>query len=222
MSRNAFIITLLLTLAAAGLFIRDPEIDLTAARLFFDNAFIGASPASRVLRGIFYTLPLAVCAAFPLAWWLGPKVGLPAALIPSNRAVVFIVLSMAIGPGLVVNLGLKDHWHRPRPVHLKEFGGNFDFRPINAVDGACKKNCSFVSGETSAGFWLIGPASLAPPPWRAPAIAGAVVFGALTGLLRMAYGGHFLSDIVLAGLITLLLLQILHGLIFRGLRDRKP
>ena len=28
---------------------------------------------------------------------------------------IFLIATIAIGPGLIVNLGLKDHWHRPRP-----------------------------------------------------------------------------------------------------------
>ncbi len=30
--------------------------------------------------------------------------------------------------------------------------------------GECKKNCSFVSGEASTGFWMVAPASVLPPP----------------------------------------------------------
>ena len=45
------------------------------------------------------------------------------------------------------------------------------------TDGACKRNCSFVSGEASTGFWMVAPASLLPPPWRGPAIVAAFAFG---------------------------------------------
>ena len=66
---------------------------------------------------------------------------------------------------------------------------------------------------------MLAPASLAPLPWRAPAIAGAVVFGAAVGLLRMAFGGHFLSDVVFAGLIMWGLLMALRWLIYAGGAD---
>ena len=42
---------------------------------------------------------------------------------------IFLIATIAIGPGLIVNLGFKDHWHRPRPVHTQEFGGPDEFRP---------------------------------------------------------------------------------------------
>ena len=217
MSRAAFLFTLLATLVAAGVFYSDPDLDLRIARLFFDHGFMGASPVARAARGFFYGLPLTLCIGFVLARWPGADF-LPPALVPSSRAVAFVVLSMAIGPGLVVNLGLKDNMHRPRPAQVKEFGGPWDFRPVFARDGECRRNCSFVSGEASSAFWLMAPASLAPGPLKIPAMAAAVGVGVVTSVLRMAFGGHFLSDVVFAALITLLLLQILHALIFAGLR----
>ncbi len=121
---------------------------------------------------------------------------------------------MAIGPGLVVNLGLKDHAHRPRPIQTTEFGGPFEFRPWYRFDGACRTNCSFVSGEGAEAFWMVAPASLAPPPLQAPAVAGALLFGVLTSLLRMAFGGHYLSDVILAALVMLIIVQGARMLLF--------
>ena len=221
MSRVAFIVTLIVTAVAVGVFNRYPEIDIAFSRLFFDNGFSGASADARAARSFFYGLPLTVCIGFVVVRWLGPG-RLPAWLIPSSRSIIFLTLSMAIGPGLIVNLGLKDHWHRPRPVQIKEFGGPNEFRPVWARDGACEKNCSFVSGEAASAFWLMAPASLAPPPWQLPAMAAAFGAGITTSVLRVAFGGHFLSDVLFAALFTLLLLQIMHRFIFPGLRDGPP
>jgi len=76
--------------------------------------------------------------------WLGRRLTgrIPA---PSCRALLFLGASLAIGSGLIVNLGLKDHSHRPRPVHVREFGGDEEFRPWFRFDGACRKNCAFAS-----------------------------------------------------------------------------
>ncbi len=133
---------------------------------------------------------------------------------PSGRAVVFLVATMAIGPGLIVNLGLKDHWHRPRPIQTQEFNGPDPFRPWYEDDGACKTNCSFVSGEAATGFWMVAPASLLPPPWRGPAIVAAFLFGIGASLLRMAFGGHYLSDVLLGGLVTLIVIEIARKIIW--------
>jgi len=108
---------------------------------------------------------------------------------------------------------LKDHAHRPRPSQTQEFGGPWEFRPWWRFDGACPKNCSFVSGEASEAFWMAAPASLAPPPLRPLAIGAALVFGAGAGLMRMGAGGHFLSDVLISALLTILVVQIARRLI---------
>ncbi len=127
---------------------------------------------------------------------------------------IFLIATIAIGPGLIVNLGLKDHWHRPRPSQTQEFNGPSPFRPWYEDDGACKKNCSFVSGEAATGFWMVAPASVLPPPWRGPAIVAAFAFGVGASLLRMAFGGHYLSDVLLGGLVTLIVIEIARRLLW--------
>ena len=195
------------TLATLAVFALWPQIDLEVARLF-DSAdgFAGRSPTGRAIRGVFRFLPFAVLAVLAALYGLRRR-GVVVPYAPTGRALVFLVATMAIGPGVIVNLGLKDHAHRPRPVQTIQFGGKFEFRPWYRFDGACEKNCSFVSGEVAEAFWLVAPASLAPPQARPWTVGAALAFGALTALLRMAYGGHYLSDVVLAGLLMLIIVQ---------------
>jgi lipid A 4'-phosphatase len=222
LSRRAFVFTLCLTLVCIGVFYRYPEIDLVVSHAIADalgGQFLGASGAAKTARGFFYVLPIGVCLVFVALWLLGPKRVRPDR-VPSSRAILFLALTMLIGPGIIVNLVLKDHWHRPRPISTTEFGGPHAFRPPFTRDGACDKNCSFVSGEAASAFWLLAPASLAPPPYNVAAIAAALAVGVTTSALRMAFGAHFLSDVLFAGLFTLLLLQIMHAIIMPGLRGR--
>ena len=213
MSRVTFVIVLALTAAAAALFAAYPEIDLAAARYFYigQNQFAAQGVLGNVCRAILATAPFLVLAAFPIAY-AARRMGKTWRFAPTGAQTAFVALTMAIGPGLAVNLTLKDHTHRPRPAHVQSFGGPMQFRAFYRTDGACPNNCAFPSGESSAAFWLVAPALLAPPPWRAPAVAAALSAGAATGLLRMAFGKHFLSDVVFAGLIMLLLI----GLCWRG------
>lgn len=44
------------------------------------------------------------------------------------------------------------------------------------------------------------------PLFRAAALAAALAYAAATGLLRMGFGGHFLSDTLLAALFTWLVI----------------
>jgi lipid A 4'-phosphatase len=194
-----------LTLAVFALW---PGLDLAVAHLFYDSGgFIGHDRLDRLARNFFRITPFVVLAAYG-ALWLAKRRGAAVWWAPSGRAMIFLLATIAIGPGLIVNLTLKDHWHRPRPVHTEEFSGSVPFRPWYDTDGACKKNCSFVSGEAATGFWMVAPASLLPPPWREPTIVAAFVFGIAASLLRMAFGGHFLSDVLLGGLVTLIVIEI--------------
>ncbi|MEP9375744.1 phosphatase PAP2 family protein [Aquabacter sp. CN5-332] len=130
------------------------------------------------------------------------------------RAAVLLAVTMALGPGLIVNGLLKEHWGRPRPVHLETFGGKDVFNPWYSTEGKCPGNCSFVSGEGSLGFWLIAPASLVPPPYRGIAIGAAALFGATAGGLRIAFGGHFFTDVVFSAVLTILLIAVMRFLLF--------
>ena len=129
---------------------------------------------------------------------------------PDRRATLFLLASLALGPGLLVNGLLKEVSHRPRPYQSAEFGGPWAFRPYETFDGDCRRNCSFVSGEAAASAWTLAPALLAPPPLRPLAVAAALVFTAATAILRMAFGGHYLSDCLLAALFTFLIVLGLH------------
>jgi lipid A 4'-phosphatase len=198
------VLTLLATLATVALFAAAPGLDLAAAALFHDGSrFIGRTRAGEAARMVFYVLPFLVLAG-AVALWLAGRMGRARPRV-SGAAALWLVLTMAAGPGLLVNLILKEHSHRPRPGHVAEFGGVATFRPIGRFDGACAKNCSFVSGEAAAAAWTLAPALLTPPPVRAGWVAASMILAGATGLLRMSFGGHFLSDVVLGVLFTVLI-----------------
>lgn len=136
------------------------------------------------------------------------------------RAAVLLAATMALGPGLLVNGILKEHWGRPRPVHVDSFGGSHAFKPWYRSDGTCPTNCSFVSGEGALGYWLVAPASLVPGPAGAVAMVAAVAFGTLAGGLRIAFGGHFFTDVVFSGVLVILLIAAARWLLYD--RPRPP
>jgi lipid A 4'-phosphatase len=157
--------------------------------------------------------PFVVLVAYA-ALWLAKNRGVKLRWAPSGRAMIFLIATMIIGPGLIVNLGFKDHWHRPRPIQTQEFNGPNPFAPWYDDNGGCKKNCSFPSGEASTGFWMVAPASVLPPPWRGPAMVAAFAFGFGASLLRLAFGGHYLSDVLLGGLVTLIVIEVVRRVIW--------
>ena len=131
------------------------------------------------------------------------------------RAALFLIATLALGPGLLTNVILKDHWGRPRPIDVHQFGGDYRFMPWWDPRGGCPDNCSFVAGEPSGAFWALAPAALAAPELQPVAYAAALAFGAGIGVLRIAAGAHFFSDVVFAGVFMYLVIWLMHGLIYR-------
>src|SRR5262249_50871217 len=128
-------------------------------------------------------------------------------LVP-GRAVLFLLSTLALAPGLLTNLVLKEYWGRPRPIDLREFARSERFIPWWDPRGDCRQNCSFVAGEGSGAFWTLAPAALAPPPWRPLAYGAALAFGTAVGTLRVAFGGHFFTDVVFSGVFTFLIIWV--------------
>jgi lipid A 4'-phosphatase len=190
-----------------------PDLDLAVTSLFYHQIFFGGSSFGRLVRDFFRVTPLLVLAAFA-ALYFARRFGFVVRWAPDGRSVFFLVASIAIGSGLIVNLGMKDHLHRPRPNHVREFGGTDAFKPWYRFDGACRQNCGFPSGEAASGFWMVAPALVAPPPFRAPAVAGALAFGTVASVLRIAYGHHFLSDVLFGALISLIVVFALRRVLW--------
>ncbi len=193
-----------------------PGIDLTVSSWFWDpvrHVFVGRTwgPAEWVRRDMPPWL-LGAAAYVAVLWLAGEAMG-QVFLGISRRVALYLLGSLALGPGLVVNSILKDHWGRPRPSTILEFGGSHAYVAPMAITDGCARNCSFPSGHAALGFWLVAVALLAPPRWRPWAIGAAAVAGALVGLVRIAQGGHFLSDVVFSAIITISISLWLHRLI---------
>jgi membrane-associated phospholipid phosphatase len=214
--RQGLVIAVLAT-ATAVLFAVAPQLDLQLSHLFFDDATrsfpAAAHPVAVWLRSasIWVFTGFAICvAAAAVARLLFPR-----RFPVSVRVVAFLALTLALGPGLLVNGVLKEHWSRPRPGEVVEFGGTLPFVPWWDPRGQCQQNCSFVSGETSEAAWTVAPALLVPGGLRVVALGAVGVFTAVVGGLRLAFGGHFASDVLFAGLLTLAVIWAIYGLAFR-------
>jgi membrane-associated PAP2 superfamily phosphatase len=131
-------------------------------------------------------------------------------MLIAPSVVLFLLGSFLIGPGIASNLLLKENWGRPRPNSVQQFAGTAPFQPWWRPSETCKRNCSFVSGEASQAFWVVAPASLAPPQLRPFALGGAVIFGTAVGSLRVVFGRHFVTDVVFAGIITIAIVMALY------------
>lgn len=127
-------------------------------------------------------------------------------LRPLRRAGIFLVLFLIIGPGLIVNVLLKDHWGRPRPADIVTFGGPQAYQPF-WERGVAGQGKSFPSGHASVGFFILAPFFLLrkrSPRWALFWLILGLAYGVLMGLGRIIQGGHFASDVLASGVIIYL------------------
>jgi lipid A 4'-phosphatase len=141
----------------------------------------------------------------------------------SNRFLVFMLAALAVGPGLVVNAGLKDNWGRARPRDIAEFSGEKQFTPALQPTDQCERNCSFVAGHPSVAFWLAALGFVVASRRRRNRIfMAAATLGMLVGLGRIVQGGHFLSDVVFSGVAVFSVIWVLATYVFRLDEKRTP
>jgi membrane-associated PAP2 superfamily phosphatase len=149
MNRTGLVIALAVAAVVGVIFGLRPDLDLKLAGLFFDPErggfwraydppYLRARDAATWLITL-VALPAFVALAFKL---IRPQ----GALLVPGRAVVLMVVTLALAPGVVANMVFKEHWGRPRPIDVTEFGGTEHFRPWWDPRGDCPKNCSFVAG----------------------------------------------------------------------------
>jgi lipid A 4'-phosphatase len=191
-------------------------LDIAAARVFFRPDGADHWPLAKQFPWSFlYALASPITGSLIV---LG-LVGLVAGHVRGREAwranSVFLILSVVIGPGLVINAVFKDHWDRPRPRDVVEFGGPMHCTPppLRGEGGE-----SFPCGHCSVGFlyasgwWLW---KRRRPGWARASLALGLAAGFALGLGRMAAGGHFLSDVIWSALIALGLAHALYYYILR-------
>ncbi|HWK65664.1 MAG TPA: phosphatase PAP2 family protein [Rhizobiaceae bacterium] len=220
-----FLLGVLLALAIL-VFHHFPVVDRIAAAWFFVESRCGPEkPASSVcgdfplrhsrpaitLRQFLQYLPAALAAALTAAsialLWSRRK---PSARRWLQAAAAFWTYVVSVG--ILINGVFKEFWGRPRPLQTDLFGGDFPFVPAGEISSHCISNCSFMSGEAAAAAWLVCLVPLIPRQYASlkPAAYGiAIALALATSILRMAFGAHYLSDVVIASLATVLIFSLL-------------
>jgi lipid A 4'-phosphatase len=192
--------------AACAVFSLWPQIDLWVSRGFHADGL--GFPAARhpwvvaVHEAVpWITRALAVASlVVAVRGWRRPQ-WLPRHL---RRRWAALGLCLLLGVGVVVNGLLKEGWGRARPVAVQELGGGGHFEPALRPSTQCRRNCSFVSGHAASGFAVAAWGLFAAPAQRRRWLLAGLALGAAIGLMRIAQGGHFASDIVFAALVMLL------------------
>lgn len=208
--------TLAIGLAFGAWLLLDPAPDLAVSALFYDpgQGFVAdQSPTLSAARKIGIAVGRLFAAAIGLAIVYRVLARRNAFGIPM-RALIFLAAVQIAGPALLVNGILKEHWGRARPVQVTEFNGTKRYTPPLVIADQCAHNCSFVSGEASYGYSYLALGFVPRERrWRHALFAFGAAFGTAVGIMRIAQGGHFLSDIFFSAAFMLLIAWLLHRLI---------
>jgi len=172
-----------------------PQIDLWTSSLFFTPGVGFDAKGLWWERIIFHStgLLLAVVTIGLFGTWSYNRLRHKSLLGLDSRKIGMLIGLLILVPGLLVNVGLKAHIGRARPIQVEQFGGEAQFTP--AFIPSEEKGCSFSSGHAAAGFWLVVVAfdlSGGFGGWVCVALLYAVVLS----VVRIAAGAHFLSDVV--------------------------
>lgn len=198
--RTERIVLLAIFILAVTVFSLWPQLDLRISALFYTPgegfALDRLAPVQAVYWGVWYGSRIAILSVLLL--WLASFAIRGGWLQSRRRWFGFLALAIALGPGLIADTGLKNHWGRARPQHISEFGGDKTFTPALLPSNQCERNCSFVSGHATGAFALMVFGWLASPRRRARWMLAAALAGGVVGWVRIIQGGHFASDVVFA------------------------
>lgn len=217
-SRRLFgipVAALILFLVFADLMLAFPEIDLAVSGFFYtpDAGFrMQGMPWEQLAYQGVPVLMVTVNLAL-IGLWLFNRVYGRRILDFDGRKLAFLLCLLALVPGLLVNQLFKEHWGRPRPVKLEQFGGNDRFTP--AFVRSDQGGGSFSSGHVAAAAYLVGVAAVLFGARSRWALAAAL-FAAFVAVARIAAGGHFLSDVIASAFFVWFGYYVLFRLFFSG------
>ncbi|PYB76914.1 phosphatase PAP2 family protein [Rhizobium wuzhouense] len=212
-AEKPLLLATLVTLSLSAFFVSFPAVDLAVSHFFYVEG--QGFPATKMTALNTFR---AFGQYFPLALTIVLVIGLVLKLIYPSRASLFpprftLYFSslFLLGPALTVNGILKPLIDRPRPRSIIDFGGTEHFIHAWALGGDYFDDRSFVSGEAAVVTCLIPLAFFVPVVWRRCVFCLLSLFAALTALNRIAFGAHFLSDVLIAsGLMAMLSIALGH------------
>ncbi|AFM26407.1 phosphatase PAP2 family protein [Desulfomonile tiedjei] len=133
-----------------------------------------------------------------------------------TKPALVVILTVIIGPGILVNGILKEYWGRPRPVDTIEFGGQQRYRRV-LQPGTPGNGKSFTCGHCAMAFSVVSGAAFYPlhPTAAVTMVAVGTAYGIVMGVARIAQGGHFPTDVLWSGILVCVVIVFLYYFVFR-------
>jgi lipid A 4'-phosphatase len=210
-----FILTIIIAIISAILIIY-PQIDLQIQQLFWDNNSGFFLKNNQYVIAIYKLIPkltMAFTISIFMLWiilWIIYKKFWDS----KRKKMLYLLLCLLIGPGLFVNTIFKDNFGRARPSQIMEFGGEKSFSRAFSITSNCLKNCSFVSGHASVGFYFSAISFITAGIISSLFFYGAIILGLIIGMVRISQGGHFFSDVFFSGMVVIIVNYFIYLLMF--------
>ncbi len=194
-------------------FVAVPQIDLAVSRFFYTPE-VGFET-----KGMWYERLMHASVGVSLVLgniglivlWLFQGTASRRGIDFSGKKLLFLLVFLALGPGLIVNGLLKENWGRARPVDVIEFSGSKEFTPAFVLSDQDGK--SFSSGHAAASFYWVVVALLIASR-RKRWVYLALSYCLLVSWMRVAAGGHFLSDVVTSVFTMGILAFVMYGIVY--------
>lgn len=134
---------------------------------------------------------------------------------------LLIGLTLVIGAGLITNVLCKGYLGRPRPKQLSEFGGQLTYRCFwnPNLNPSRVPQKSLPSGHVAMGFSylaLIVVGRRHELRWlQGIGLCFTLFWGPGLMLARVAQGGHFISDVILAACVMWWTVHVLDLILYQ-------
>ena len=194
-------VDLALFVASVVFFIVWPNVDLSLAALFYDPSTKSFPGANNGILEVPYRIfayihiPYLLILITGSVWFhIQFRANKNEQSKSLRKKFLYLLCCLLVGPGILVNAVLKDNSiGRARPRDVVQFDGAHQYTGAFRYSGACQRNCSFTSGHAAIGFFALALGWVfASRLW----LASGILLGALLGLMRMAQGAHFFSDVL--------------------------
>ncbi len=187
----------LLCFVACGVFFKAfPQIDIFISNLFYDEVkgfYLNDTPAAMTVYNAVNYITIVIITIYAVIL-IADIIFKKTFFNIKKKAIIFLLITLILGPGIIVNAILKENVGRPRPEAVIEFGGTDTFVAPFTFSNACESNCSFVSGHAALGFYFMSIGFLFTGLLRKKLISMGFLIGVIVAFTRIVQGRHFFTD----------------------------